>query len=193
MNLFSGLGASENAELKLRARNAVNALRNMHGQIVRDAKAIAKIHSSEMRYKTALARIDAKLLKLTNAMLIAQILADRPATEKLARKIRQWNTRKQVNEQNVNLVRRRINTARQAWSKLDKDVKAGFAALSDMLIGARSSWAEGARDIGLRLLQSVARQRAMIAEKMTASALLYDGHDLSPAMAKLRRMPLASA
>ena len=67
-NFFSGLSASEAAELKQRTRKAVNGLREMHGKIVREAKAIAKKHSSEMRYKAALARIDAKLLTLTNAL-----------------------------------------------------------------------------------------------------------------------------
>lgn len=192
INWIQTLSATHNAELKAQARRIIAELRQAHHRIVGEAKLLGRAHMSEMRYKSLLARIDTKLLALTNAMFVAQISANRMMSEKLAVQIAKWNAHKKANEANVNLIRRRINTARHAWAKLDKDAKTVFASLNDMLVGARPVWAENAREIGLRLLQSVTRQRRIVADKMTASALFYDGRDLSPALAQLRRAPLAS-
>ncbi|MDP2123976.1 MAG: hypothetical protein Q8J92_06300 [Parvibaculum sp.] len=191
INWFKTMNARNRAALKARASRALSDLRRAHGKIAAEAKVLDRQFASELRYKSALARIDARLLDLTNRLLTAETAGDRASAETLAAAAAQWDARRQSCEAELNLVRRRINTARHGWAKLEKDARQIGAWLRRSLTGARPVWADAVGRMGEKLVAGMAAERARIADMMTKSALLHDGRDLSAPLAQLRRFHIA--
>lgn len=188
LNRIRTMSAANRAALKARASKALADLRTAHGRIAAEAKALDRQFESELRYKRALARIDARLLELTGALLTAE--DDVPA-ERLAALTTLWEARKQACESALNLVRRRINASRHGWAKLEKEARQIGQWLRDALAGARPVWADAVRRMSEKLMAAMAAERARVAALMTKSALLHDGRDLSAPLAQLRRLHLA--
>ncbi|MEX1152888.1 hypothetical protein [Parvibaculum sp.] len=191
INWLRTMSASNRAALKARASSALSDLRQAHGKIAAEAKTLDRQFASELRYKSALARIDARLLDLTNRLLVAEMAGDRASAEALAAAATQWEARRKSCEAELNLVRRRINTTRHGWAKLEKDARQIGAWLRQSLAGARPVWADAVRRMGEKLMAGMAAERARIAAMMTKSALLHDGRDLSAPLAQLRRFNVA--
>ncbi len=175
------------AALKARAAHALAEMRAAHARIAAEGRALDRLVGSELRYKAALARIDARLVDLTDTLMAG----DAAAAERLATAITQWEARKIACEGELNLVRKRINTARHGWAKIEKDAKATGERLGEALAGARPVWAEAARRMSAALMGAMAAERKRVAAMMTKSALLYDGRDLSAPLARLRRLRAA--
>ncbi|MEQ8268585.1 MAG: hypothetical protein RH982_15430 [Parvibaculum sp.] len=188
LNRIKTMSAGNRAVLKARASKALAELRAAHRTIAAEAKTLDRQFESELRYKRALARIDARLLELTGALLTA---ADETSADRLAHLAAQWETRKQACESALNLVRRRINTSRHGWAKLEKEARQIGQWLRGALAGARPVWADAVRRMSEKLMAAMAAERARVAALMTKSALLHDGRDLSAPLAQLRRLHLA--
>lgn len=191
INWLKTMRARNRAALKARASRALSDLRQAHAKIAAEAKTLDRQFASELRYKSALARIDMRLLDLTNRLLTAETAGDRASADALAVAATQWDARRKSCEAELNLVRRRINLARHGWAKLEKDARLIGAWLRRSLAGARPVWADAVRRMGEKLMAGMAAERARIAAMMTKSALLYDGRDLSASLAQLRRLRLA--
>ncbi|MEQ8377400.1 hypothetical protein [Parvibaculum sp.] len=186
LNRIRTSSAAGRAELKARASRALEDIRRAHQRIAAEAKMLDRHVESELRYKAALTRIDARLVCLTDALAAAETTGD-AAIGKLARATAQWTLRKRACEAELNLVRKRINTARHGWAKIEKDAKQLGQWLRDALAGARPAWAEAVRRMSEKLTGAMAAERKRVAAMMTKSALLYDGRDLSAPLAQLRR------
>ena len=181
-NLIASMSASKRALLKARASKALAELRSAHQKIADGTKALDRQFESELRYKAALARIDARLLELTAIPFAAKTAGE------LAETVARWEARKLACETELNLVRKRINTSRHGWAKIEKDAKQLGQRLRDTLTGARPVWADAARRMSEKLMGAMAAERKRVAAMMTKSALLYDGRDLSAPLAQLRRL-----
>lgn len=187
INWLRSFSATHRLALKARAQSALMDLRKAHHTVMSEARRFDRAYQSELRIKAALARIDRVLLDLTAQLHRAMERANDTLTRELTAETSRLHARKQTYERAVNLVRQRINLARHGWAKLEKEAKATYASLRDTLDGARPRWAQYVRQAGETLVSNLVRERRRVADKMTASALLYDGRDLSPAFARLRR------
>ncbi len=150
LNRIRTSSAAGRAELKARASRALEDIRRAHQRITAEAKMLDRHVESELRYKAALTRIDARLVCLTDALAAAEATGD-AAIGKLARATAQWTLRKRACEAELNLVRKRINTARHGWAKIEKDAKQLGQWLRDALAGARPAWAEAVRRMSEKL------------------------------------------
>lgn len=186
-NWVKTFSATHRSELKARTVRALQQLRAVHHTVITEARKIDRAYQSELRIKAALVRLDQHLLDLTAQLQRAIERANESLARQLSDETSRLHARKANYERAVNLVRQRINLARHGWAKLEKEAKAAYAGLRANLDGAQPRWAKYVGFAADRLLQNVARERRRVAERMTASALLYDGRDLSPALARLRR------
>lgn len=188
LRTFSGVNR---AALKVRAKNALAELRRLHEKVIAGITALEPLLASELRYKAALARIDVKLLELTNDLLAAEAASDRQSADRLAAMTAQWEMRAQSCESALNLVRRRVNASRHGAANLAKDASRVATHLRDLLAGARPIWAITLRMIADSLVDAIARERRCVAALMTRSAIVHDGRDPSSSLARLRRLGLA--
>jgi len=165
------------------ARRALGDIRNAHHRLMAEARSFERNFAREMQLKAALADINARLETLATQMTAAIEARCTLRIELISSLTTRLQARQRNYERAVNLVRLQIKAARHGWSKLEKEARATYAALHSKLAGARPHWAKYVCRGAEKLLHNLARERHRVAGMMTASALLYDGRNLSPARA----------
>tara|TARA_R110000868_G_scaffold107362_4_gene293813 strand:+ start:44122 stop:44721 length:600 start_codon:yes stop_codon:yes gene_type:complete len=165
------------------AQRALGDIRHAHHQLIAEAGRFERNFAREMQLKAALADISTRLNTLSTQMTAATEARCALRIELISSLTTRLQARQRSYERAVNLVRLQINAARHGWSKLEKEARATYAALHSKLAGARPLWAKYVCMGAEKLLHNLARERQRVAGMMTASALLYDGRNLSPAQA----------
>ena len=165
------------------ARRALGDIRSSHHRLMAEARSFERNFAREMQLKTALADISVRLDTLSMQMAAATEAHCVLRIELISSLTTRLQARQRSYERAVSLVRLQINAARHGWSKLEKEARATYAALYRKLAGARPLWAKYVCIGAEKLLHNLARERHRVAGMMTASALLYDARNLSPACA----------
>lgn len=186
LNLLGILSPARRVKVRALANEILAELLKRHERITAEAATLHKRLSSELRYKEALARIDARLLQIEGAPARS---AQRDATQGLVQASIRWNARKQACETALNLLRRRINSVRHRWAHIEKEARAQNEKLAKILSGLPVEWAEKIRRAAEGGIRNIAAERRHVSQIMTRSALLHDGRDLSARLARLRRIP----
>lgn len=150
------------------ATDTLARLDHIHAEFqTSSAKLLAAIHS-ELRFKRALNRIELKLAAASSAASWSQ-----------------WVRRKKACEVSLNAIRKKVNTARHGWAALETEAKAIASRLNRRIRGSSSNWADTLRQHICHLTGELEAFRRPVAQLMTESALIHDGHHriVSPELA----------
>ncbi len=169
--------------IRAQAQRALGDIRKAHHQLIAEAGQFERNFAREMQLKAALADLNSRLDTLAVQKAAATSTRCALRLELISSLTTRLQGRQRSYERAVNLVRIEINMARHGWAKLEKEARATYAKLHGQLAGARPLWAKYVCIGAEKLLHNLTRERARVAGMMRASALLYDGRNLSPAHA----------
>lgn len=187
VKFLNTLNPTYRAETKALAGQSLNRLTAIRSDFHMTAPTLRGHLRSELRFKRALARIDAKLSSLTI------VVGQNNSLLMLARVCR-WTQRKAACEKALNIVRRKINKARNNWAILEAETQAIISQLQSRLTGSSSTWAKTLRSHATSMRQEISEQRRWIANLMTKSALVHNGRTkVSHTPDLLRRLDMLGA
>lgn len=187
VNFLKSLSPNYRTETKALAAQTCARLSDIRSDFHTTAPSLRQQVRSELRFKRALARIDAKLSSITI------IVGHKNALLTLAR-IGRWTQRRDACEKALNIVRRKINKTRNNWAVLEIEINTIQARLRKRLSGSSSTWVKTLHAQTMRLMHEVSEQRRRIANLMTKSALVHNGRPkLTHSPSMLHRLDLLGA